>query len=151
MTESSVEDVLFTDVQTVPDITISGGLGSLFHSTGFTGWTGKTLITFSLGYHITTGIDGRELATVTMFVADLLALPQTSSAGFAAVTAPGVAQNAIAFPYHDRASTGNSEADMAGQVHGVLVVAFGRTGAGELLVATSSTSSAFIAAKAVAY
>ena len=139
VTESIVEDVLFTGVQTMPD-TIAPTSRDLFSSTGFTGWTGKTLITFSLGYHILTGPEGRELATFTMFVADLLALPQTSSAGFISVTAPGVAQNAIAFPYHDRASTGNSEG-IAGEVHGVLIVSFGRTGAGELLVATSSNSS----------
>ena len=126
--------MLFTDVHTMPD-TIAPTATNLFSSTGFTGWTGKTLVTFSLGYHTTTGNDARELATVTFFVADLMAVPQTATAGTVSVTAPGVSQNAIAFPYHDRAAEGNGETGNM-QVDGVLIVSFGRTGAGELLVST---------------
>ena len=147
VTETAVEDVLFTAVHAVPDIT-SGVI--TFHSTGFTGWSGKTLITFSLGYHINTGANGRELATVTFFVADLLAVPQTATDGATVVDAPGTSQNAITFAYHDRAVDGQAE-DMDGVLGGLLRVSFARTGAGELLVANSSNNSAFLSAKAVAY
>ena len=148
VTESSVEDVLFTDVEAIPDIAVGTTDASKFHSTGFTGWTGKTLITFNTGYHINTGAAAREIVTITMFVAHLTDLPQTASADATVVDSPGVAQNAISFSYTDRASEGNGEST---GLHGVLKISFGRTGAGELLVATESNSSAFISAKAVAY
>ena len=148
VTESRIEDVLFTDVEAVPDITVGNNQGNLLMATGFTGWTGKTLLTFSLGYHENTGVNAREIAVVTFFIADLIAVPQTATAGTAAVTSPGTAQNAIALAYHDREAIGNSETTDAS---GVLIISFARTGAGELLVATDSTSSAFLSAKAVAY
>ena len=97
-----------------------------FYATGFTGWNDKTVVVVSLGQ--TAAADESRIPGFVIFVADLLAIPATASAGDATDTT-GTNRNSIRYLVQDPADNdGRNE------------YWFGRTSSGELLWATARTS-----------
>ena len=127
VTQQSVAHALFGAMREV-DIPEPSGTPRPFAGTGYTDWSGRTLMFISIGNHHETAGSPTEQATFTLFIDELLEVA-TSTAGSVPIILVGPTRNAMAIHFVDRGTSAT--------VHLAL---FGRTASGELLMTTDGSS-----------
>ena len=138
VTQQSVAHALFGTLREV-DIDEPEGTPRPFAGTGFSGWSGRTLIFISLGDHTDEVGQHSEQATFTIFVDELLEVAE-STVGAVPIILTGPTRNALAIHFVDRGNTST--------VH---LARFGRSNTGELLItADDTTTGGFYPFRAIA-